>query len=416
MCSVDGHVRQAGRPATLLSQKCATLHPVRPVLPRKRAAMIAASLALAAAFVLRAAEPGRAQGPSRALPLQALAPADNPTTPDKVELGRLLFWDPILSGTKDVACATCHHPDFGYAEPLDVSVGVTGSGLGPGRRFPTGHTIPFVKRNSQSILNTAFNGMDTSGHYDPAKAPMFWDLRATGLEAQALEPIKSFEEMRGGLYDEGDALGQVVARLDRVAEYRALFQRAFGPGRSVTAVNLAKALAAFQRTLLAGNSPFDRYTRGDLTAMTAAQVSGMERFDRAGCANCHSGPMFSDYKTHVLGVPDNAKLSASDAGAGGAYAFRTPSLRNLRFSAPYMHNGAFPALQDVLRFYVGAGRRSRNPNVRGDQLDPLLQRLRTGRGSFEVVEFLGALNDEGFDKRTPARVPSGLHPGGNIKD
>ena len=369
---------------------------------------------MAGAF--RTATVGGAQAPIRALPTEVKTPADNPADATKVELGRLLFWDPILSGGKDVACATCHHPDFGYAEPLDVSIGVKGFGLGSNRKFPAASTIPFVKRNSQSILNTAFNGMDPAGHYDPAKAPMFWDLRALSLEAQALEPIKSFEEMRGDAYGESDALAEVVARVGRVGEYRALFKKGFGGAEPVTAANLGKALAAFQRTLVANNSPFDRYMRGDLTAMTASQISGMERFDRAGCANCHSGPMFSDFKPHVLGVPDNTKLTQSDAGAAGGYAFRTPSLRNLRHTAPYMHSGALSSLQDVLRFYNGrGGRRPRNPNVRGDQLDPLLRQVNTGRG-FEILDFLDALNDDTFDKRIHTQVPSGLPPGGNIRD
>jgi len=384
-------------------------------MTRTRAAVSAASLALVIATGFPAVPLGGAQAASRALPKEVKAPVDNPTDSPKVELGRLLFWDPILSGGKDVACATCHHPDFAYAEPLDLSVGVKGVGLGTSRKYPPATTIPFVKRNSQSLLNTAFNGMDPAGHYTPATAPMFWDLRVTSLEAQALEPIKSFEEMRGDAYSESDALNQVVGRLAGVREYRALFKNAFGGAEPVTAVNLGRALAAFQRTLLANNSPFDRYMRGDLAAMTASQIAGMERFDRAGCANCHSGPMFSDFEAHVLGVADNAKLAQSDAGVGGGYAFRTPSLRNLRYSAPYMHNGAFSTLNEVLRFYNGAGRRARNPNVRGDQLDPALRRLNTGRG-FEIVNFLDALNDDTFDKRIPSRVPSGLPPGGNIRD
>jgi cytochrome c peroxidase len=385
-------------------------------MTRTRAAISAASLALVIATGFPAVPVGGAQAVSRALPKEVKAPADNPTDSPKVELGRMLFWDPILSGGKDVACATCHHPDFGYAEPLDLSVGVKGVGLGTTRKYPPAATIPFVKRNSQSLLNTAFNGIDAAGHYTPATAPMFWDLRVTSLEAQALEPIKSFEEMRGDAYGETDALDQVVARLARVSEYRGLFKNAFGGGEPVTAVNLGKALAAFQRSLLANNSPFDRYMRGDLTAMTASQIGGLEQFDRAGCTNCHSGPMFSDFEPHVLGVPDNAKLAQSDAGVGGGYAFRTPSLRNLRYSAPYMHNGAFTSLNDVLRFYNGAGRRARNPNVRGDQLDPALRRVNAGRGGFEIINFLDALNDDSFDKRIPSRVPSGLAPGGNIRD
>jgi cytochrome c peroxidase len=382
---------------------------------RTRASITAVALVSVIAGGLKTATLGGAQAANRALPKEVKAPAGNPIEAARVELGRLLFWDPILSGGKDVACATCHHPDFGYAEPLDVSVGIKGIGLGTNRRFPPASTIPFVKRNSQSLLNTAFNGMDQSGHYDPAKAPMFWDLRALSLEAQALEPIKSFEEMRGDAYGERDAIDQVVGRLAKIPEYRSLFRNAFGAGEAVSAANLGRALAAFQRTLVAGNSPFDRYMRGDLTAMTSAQISGMERFERAGCANCHSGPMFSDFEAHVLGVPDNPKLPRSDAGVNGSYAFRTPSLRNLRYTAPYMHSGVFASLPEVLRFYNGPGRRSRNGNVQREQLDPLLLRVNAGRG-FDIINFLDALNDDTFDRRAPANVPSRLPPGGNIRD
>jgi cytochrome c peroxidase len=375
----------------------------------------AVSLAVILAGVVRSTDISGAQPVSRALPAEARGPADNPSTPAKVKLGRLLFWDPILSGRKDVACATCHHPDLGYADNIDVSIGVNGVGLGGRRRFEEPNTIPFVKRNSQTILNVAFNGLDQTGHYDPVAAPMFWDLRVSGLEAQALEPIESLEEMRGDAYREADALKEVVARLGRIAEYKTLFRTAFGGNQPVTADNLAKALAAFQRSLLATNSPFDRYARGDLSAMTSAQVRGMEAFDRIGCANCHTGPMFSDFKPHVLGVADNAKVQNADTGIANGYAFRTPSLRNLRYTAPYMHNGTLATLQDVLGFYNNGRRRVRNPNVRRDQLDPLLNQLNVRRGGSDIIEFLNALNDDGFDKQIPKQVPSGLIPGGLIR-
>ena len=118
-----------------------------------------------------------------ALPAAAKAPPANPVTTDKVALGRMLFWDPILSGRRDVACATCHHPRFGYADNRDLSIGVDGLGLGASRQFKPATSIPFVKRNSQTILNTAFNGITDGGAYDPSAAPMFWDLRAKGLVA-----------------------------------------------------------------------------------------------------------------------------------------------------------------------------------------------------------------------------------------
>jgi cytochrome c peroxidase len=351
-----------------------------------------------------------------ALPRVIDAPSDNPTSPAKVVLGRLLFWDPILSGNKDLACATCHHPKFGYAEDRDVSIGVNGIGLGSNRRFASPNSIPFVKRNSQTIVNSGFIGIDAAGHYNPSDAPMFWDLRTQSLEAQVLFPIKTFEEMRGNAYPEEKAADSVVARLRTVPEYRALFTNAFGSDQAITAGNLGKALAAFERSIVANNSPFDRYMRGDTDAMTDRQIRGMQQFERVGCTNCHSGPMFSDYGLHVLSVPDNRKLPVSDQGSAQTYAFRTASLRNLAYTPPYMHSGVFSTLEDVLDFYDDVRRRPRNPNVRRDQLDPLLRRLRgVDGGARDIIDFLGALNDESFDKTIPARVPSGLHAGGRIE-
>jgi cytochrome c peroxidase len=348
-----------------------------------------------------------------ALPQAAVAPADNPLTPGRAALGKLLFWDPILSGNKDVACATCHHPQFGYAEDRDLPIGVSGMGLGKNRRFTSPDSIPFVRRNSPALVNVAFSGIDEGGQYVPASAPMFWDLRVRGLEAQALEPIQSFEEMRGNAFPKHKALDAVVARLNAIAEYRQLFAKEFGGTNPVNASNLARAIASFQRSLVANNSPFDRYMRGDRNAMTQAQVRGMRRFERIGCANCHSGPMFSDYQPHVLGVPDNRKLAESDAGMKEKpYAFRTASLRNLKYTAPYMHNGVFQTLEEVVDFYDDA---PENPNVQRRQVDPLVRQLDDpGRVARVLIQFLNALNDDSFDKAIPSRVPSGLSPGGHI--
>lgn len=362
---------------------------------------------------------GSSQAGFAALPATAADPRDNPTTPARVALGRVLFWDPILSGDRDVACGTCHHPRFGYAENRDLSIGVSGVGLGDRRRFTAGSRVPFVKRNSQTILNVAFNGIDEAGRHAPASAPMFWDARARSLEQQALEPLRTLEEMRGAAYPEDKAVDAVVARLAAVPEYRKLFAAAFGIGQGVTSDNLARALAAFQRSLTANRSPFDRYMRGDTGAMTAEQVRGMRRFERVGCGNCHNGPMFSDFELHVLGVPDNPKLQAPDTGAENRYAFRTASLRNLAFTAPYMHSGVFDSLEDVLEFYddvTGRGRRARNPQVSREALDPLLRRLRgVDDDDVELIAFLRALSDESFDRVIPNRVPSGLPVGGRIE-
>ena len=351
-----------------------------------------------------------------ALPVTVRAPADNPTTPEKIALGRLLFFDPILSGSRDVACATCHHPSAGWAEFRDLSIGVNGHGLGSKREFRQPNTIPLVKRNAPTILNAAFNGMSPSGHYDPARSPMFWDNRARSLEAQALEPIRAFEEMRGEGVGEDDVLPEIVSRLAANEEYRALFAAAF-PEEGLTAGNLARAIAAFERSLVTPNTRFDQYMRGDRAALSQAELEGFELFKKMDCSKCHNGPMFSDYKLHVLGVPDNAALPASDPGIVGDYAFRTPTLRNLRFTAPYMHNGTFPTLLKVLEFYEDlAMDKQRNPHVAPEAVDELARgsRLRV-RDMRPIISFLNALNDEEFDRTVPAAVPSGLSVGGAIR-
>ena len=350
-----------------------------------------------------------------ALPLVAPAPADNPGSPAKITLGRALFWDPVLSGGQDVSCATCHHPATGYADAIELSIGSNGQGLGASRHFRSPNTIAFVKRNSPTVLNAAFNGLAADGSCNPATAPMFWDLRAQSLEAQSLLPIASLEEMRGPLCSEAAALDSAVARLRRLPAYGTLFGSAFGGAAPITAINIGKALASFERTLLATDSPFDRYQRGDQTALSAQQVQGLTAFVASGCAKCHSGPMFSDYKTHVLGVADNAKNPTSDAGVNGSYAFRTPSLRNVALTAPYMHSGTIRDLAGVLNFYDPGGRPapSANPHVSVAQRDPLFPGRVTDPQA--IIAFLLSLSASSYDRSVPASVPSGLPVGGSIQ-
>jgi cytochrome c peroxidase len=352
-----------------------------------------------------------------------------------VDLGRLLFWDPILSGDKDVACATCHHPDWAYADGRDLSLGVGAAGLGPARRDVSKGRIPVVKRNSPTVLNTVFNGLDEGrgrrrnlgaasiASVDQASAPMLWDSRIRSLEAQALEPLKSREEMRGDAYSEASAVEAVVSRLRANPEYVALFKQAFGPDTVIGAEHLGRAIAAFERSLVAMNSPFDRFRAGDRDALTAQQQRGLQAFDAARCDGCHEGTMFSDYQVRAEGVRENPKLAEPDAGTR-RYRFRTPTLRNIALTAPYMHNGMLATLEDVLRFYDNG--RSENPNVtdaggrRGNDGVASLDRrfVRVGDMSDsemrDIVAFLESLTDTRFDKTIPARVPSGLPPGGLI--
>jgi cytochrome c peroxidase len=365
--------------------------------------------------------------------LAGSAGADRDPNPT-VELGRLLFWDPILSGNKDTACATCHHPQFAYTDGRDLSRGTGGVGLGPKRRDVSNGVIPVVRRNSPTILNVAFNGRDdrrrrrglngSPDAVDPATAPMFWDSRVRSLEAQALEPIKSLEELRGHAYPEAEAVGTVVERIRKVPEYVRLFQHAFGSGSVVEAPRIADAIAAFERSLVAMNSPFDRFRAGDADALTEEQRRGFATFDRVGCDRCHRGIMFSDFRHHAEGVGEHPLLTQPDAGAG-RFRFRTPSLRNVALTAPYMHNGTLATLRDVLRFYDRG--RSENANVSNDRDrrrgDDGIARVsgqfrRVARMSQaemdDIIAFLEALTDNSFDRTVPTRVPSGLPPGGRI--
>ncbi|MEX0314862.1 MAG: cytochrome-c peroxidase [Allomuricauda sp.] len=356
-----------------------------------------------------------------ALPIKVIHPKNNPPSEAKETLGKLLFYDPILSGNKDVSCATCHHPDMGYAEFLDISMGTNAKGLGSNRKFNQPNDIPFVKRNAQTILNTAFNGLEVHKPYVPEDATMFWDDRTKSLEKQALEPIKALEEMRGRNFKEGEILEVVIERLRNIPEYQTLFADAFNEPESVTIENLGRAIATFERTLVTNNSRFDQYIRGDSKAISIGEKDGFELFKKVGCINCHSGPMFSDYKMHVLGVPENPKLpqidfGAADIGSKDSFAFRTPTLRNLRFTAPYMHNGNFMSLRRVLEFYEDISNNvQRNPNVNRSQFDPLVRELRLSiKEIAPIISFLNTLNDTEFDKSIPENVPSGLPVGGLI--
>jgi cytochrome c peroxidase len=344
----------------------------------------------------------------------------------------------------DVACATCHHPDFAYADGRPLSLGIGAVGLGPDRRYVAGGVESVVARNSQSVLNTAFNGVSgTRGasianagvvhaaarDFDAELAPMFWDNRTSSLALQALEPLKVREEMRGDAFPEEVAVDSIVARLIAIPEYTQLFREAFGGNGVVSAETLAEALAAFQRSLVAVNSPYDRYQAGERDAMTAAQIRGMRAFDAASCNFCHNGPMLSDFRLHAEGVAEHPLLPTPDEG-GGYFRFRTPSLRNVALTSPYMHNGTIETLEEVLRFYDR--RRSENPHV-SDQprrptevvsgapsasLDWDLRFLNdlTEADIRDMLAFFDALTDTEFDRGIPERVPSGLPPGGALQD
>ena len=343
------------------------------------------------------------------LPTHIIDPTDNPTTAEKVSLGRLLFWDPVLSGNQDIACASCHHPNHGYADNIQLSLGVGGIGLAENR-----HGGQLIKRNAPTILNTAYNGIDENGQYNPSHTSMFWDSRAKSLEEQALMVLKSNVEMRGEQFSEDEIIDVVSRRLQQNDEYRTLFTQAFGDDH-IDGDRITKAIAAFERSLVANNSRFDQYARGDNSALSQQEIRGLNEFIAAGCTGCHGGPMFSDFELHHLPVKDNDQLVGAgivDEGAQGEdspNAFRTPSLRNVALTAPYMHNGTETTLRDAIVFYDAID----NPGNSEE-----LAELNFDDVDSEVIDaiqaFLATLSDESFDKTIPERVPSGLNPGGDI--
>lgn len=331
-----------------------------------------------------------------ALPRSAALVSD---TPQKIELGHLLFFDPILSATQEVACATCHHPQHGWADARPTPLGVHATGIGPERKLVKNAEFLPMKRNTPTILNAAFNGLESGKHFDPSTSPMFWDNRVRSLEAQALAPIRQREEMRGDVCSEAEAVPAMIGRLQAIPEYVKRFEG------QITADKITGAIAAYERTLITPDSPFDRFMRGDKTAMTPAQQRGMEVFHKAGCSLCHNGPMLSDYKLHAIGLTDSSTNRTE---------FRTPTLRNLKHTAPYMHHGGNVTLEEVLFFYDRLMDQASETLEGGDTatlppLDPLLQKMNLlPEDTVPILDFLEALNSDDYDRSVPQRVPSGL--------
>ncbi len=329
-------------------------------------------------------------------PFPALrTPADNPITVEKVELGRLLFFDSILSGDHQNSCAHCHHPDLGFADGLPRARGWAAGGVGSAR-----HGGVELLRNAPTLWNVAY------------AERLFWDGRAKSLEDQARGPITNMEEM-------GKPPGRVTADLEAIPEYAALFARAFPGEKSspVTFDNVVRAIASFERTLVSLGSRFDRYAAGDSGALVPEERRGLKLFlsTETRCGECHLLPTFSSADFHVIGVPD-APDAAPDAahreaepgrGGGPGGAFKVPTLRNIAVTAPYMHNGIFRTLDEVIDFYRDGGGRGRGLAV------PLQdERIRkfelTAEEKADLVAFLGALTDESAAPSIPERVPSAL--------
>jgi len=251
------------------------------------------------------------------LPSAAPAPPDNPTTPEKVALGKQLFFDPRLSGDNSMSCATCHEPTKAFGDGLARAKGRAGN---------------LLPRNTQTVLNVGL------------LSKLFWDGRAENLEEQALVPIQSADEM-------DQNLDELELELAQVPEYARQFKSVFGTG--VGRDGIAKALAAYQRTLIAPSSPFDRFLQGDKSALSASAQRGLELFTgEADCVRCHRGPMLTDEKFYRLRVlPHDKGRGAVTGKRSDNDKFRTPSLRNVAQTGPYMHDGSLKTLAEVVTFY-----------------------------------------------------------------
>ncbi len=292
-------------------------------------------LALIAVLWTSLSVAGAAEPAWLALPRQAPELASNPSTPAKVELGKMLFFDPRFSETGTVACSNCHNVMEGGDDHRPVSIGVHGQKGG---------------RSAPTVWNAAF------------LSAQFWDGRAATLEDQAKGPVVNPVEM--GMKD----LGAAMDRIRRIEGYRPYFAKAFGPGETLSADNAAKAIAAYERTLITPGSAYDRYVSGDATALTARQARGMHLFAEVGCSSCHQGPNFSGPALPV-GTPFLMKFPtypaspyvatfdlAKDQGRfestrsdADRHMWRVPTLRNLVYTAPYFHNGTVKTLPDAVR-------------------------------------------------------------------
>jgi len=297
-------------------------------------------------------------------------PQSNPYSAEKAILGRRLFFDPILSRTKDRACAWCHAPAAAFADPRrgEFSVGVE-QGV--------------TTRNSPAVINMAFNQF------------FFLDGRASSLEEQALGPLSAPNEM-------DMTTEEIVARLSSDSAYVRLFGKAFGTG-SVTLERVAKALATYQRTLVSQHSKYDRWRAGDSLALTPSAKRGFELFmsTRTSCSSCHVPPLFTDGNFHNIGLEtvtvDSGRGSLTGV-VGDVGKFKTPTLRNIEESNPYMHDGRFRTLEHVVAHYNRGGEFHPNKDSR---IRPL--GLTAGEAN-DLVEFLRALTDSVF-LESPVYVP-----------
>ena len=330
------------------------------------------------------------------------SPPDNPTTPEKVELGKLLFFDGRLSGNAAMPCSACHLPDAGWDFPEKISLGYPG----------TTHW-----RNSQTVINSAYYNK------------LFWAGSSKSLEAQARSAA------RGGVAGNGED-DMMEARLAFVPEYRKRFKAVFGD-KWPRVRNAYRAIAAFERTLVQTDTPFDKYMRGDDKALNKAQKRGLKLFTgKAGCAQCHNGALLTNQKYYNLGVPpydgwetdamaqitfrfelyakglseakyrkykDDPGLHFRTKQLADLGKFRVPSLRYTKYTAPYMHNGMIATLADVVEFYNKGGGTNEFAATKTKLLKPLKL---SKREKADLVAFIESLSGPRIEMEAPELPPS----------
>ena len=308
-------------------------------------------------------------------------------SPQQIDLGRYLFFDPVLSADASVSCASCHNPDLGFSDARGRSVGITGDPLA--RSAPTLWNVAFLKS-------------------------FFWDGRAVSLEQQMLGPLYDAHEM-------GSSPEILLQTLNSIPAYRRLFATAWpdafaSPDSQIRLDQVYTAITAFQATLVSLNSRYDQYAHGYEDALTEPEKEGLNVFRSfvARCAECHTPPLFTNQQIAVIGTPEpdglpfdpGAQVPMAEPSQRGG--FKVPSLRNIELTAPYMHSGKFATLREAAAFYTG-GRGHAVPE--GEELkihwhiwEPDL----TDQELDRLVDFLKTLTDESFKPRTPTLLPSGL--------
>jgi len=321
-------------------------------------------------FIVMAATAPEPPKPPLGLPA-VVWPGDNPFSPARVELGRYLFFDPRLSANSRVSCATCHPPEHAFAGGDPAPLGVSGKPL---------------RRRAPTLINRAYG------------RSQFVDGRAATLEAQIAGPIGDPDEMA----TTPQAAATAIAK---IAGYAPLFERAFGDPQ-VSFDRITKAIASFERTILSGNSPYDRYLNGEKGVLSPRAKRGLQIFERSGeCSECHNGPNFTNEKFAGLGigpdqVPPDFGLGAITGRRRDEGKFKVPTLREVARTGPYMHDRRYRTLDDVLEFYRKGGKPGAHLDSR---IAPFFL---DAPAKADLLAFLESLSGEGWQQiKAPERLP-----------